>query len=92
MSADCEGYQLNGENFDIKYRIDGEVFWVRVSREAVDDYYSLAGGAREKFAEQQDNICRKIGVDIATRKTRGQRPATRSLVKSADFARIMKEA
>jgi hypothetical protein len=90
MSPDCEGYQLNGENFDIKYRVEGEIFWVRVSREAVDDYYNLTAGAREKFAEQQDDICRKIGVDIASRKARGQHSATRYLVKSADFARIMK--
>jgi len=92
MAVEYEGYQVNGEDFDIKYRVGGKATFVRVSRAAVEDYFSLKDGAREKFAEQADDICARIGADLAARETKGLRFADRYFIKAAEFARIMKAA
>jgi hypothetical protein len=92
MSPECESYQMNGPDFDIKYRIQEEIVWVRVSGAAVEDFYGAKGAAREKFKEHADDICEKIGADLAKRETKGQRMVSRYAIKSGDFARIMKAA
>ncbi len=92
MSPECESYQINGADFDIKYRIQEEIVWVRVSGAAVEDFYGAKGAAKETFKKNADDICRKIGADLAKRETKGQRMVSRYALKSSDFARIMKAA